>query len=134
MARLGRLEKEDGDFHKVDDCASRLSESQMQKKRPPEYGLCSKCEYLYYRKSRLFDHEVWCDRYYDGKYKPHLMPNRHDPIEECCEFYPSGQMTIQQMYQCATIIEIKKQTIGFAAENEVVIIRPEDREEKEGEI
>ena len=81
--------------------------------RPIEqYGLCSKCKYLCYRKTRYGVHEMWCDHAYATGYLPRLQPSSYDQIAECSNYYPRGQMSMVEMLKIATFITVTK-PIGF---------------------
>ena len=94
--------------------------------RPSDYGLCSRCNSLAIRKTKLFDEDVWCNRQIDKTIRrSKLQPNRFDPVVECSDFYPIGMMDLFTMNQIAFIIDIKKNKVGFGGiENIVTITEP----------
>ena len=94
--------------------------------RPSDYGLCSRCNSLAIRKTKLFDGDVWCNRQIDKTIRrSKLQPNRFDPVVECSDFYPIGMMDLFTMNQIAFIIDIKKNKVGFGGiENIVTITEP----------
>lgn len=92
------------------------------------YGLCTRCDNLGIRRSKLDFEEVWCDRY-DRPGQMQLRPSKQDNIIECSYFWPKGQMNLREMAGLATIIDVKKKaTIGFgkSEEMDVTIKAPDD--------
>lgn len=98
-------------------------------KVPSNYGLCSECEHLVYRKTQLMDEECVCDAYVSDHFRMKTQPRTYDSIIECSTFYKRGQLSLSEMGQIATIIEIKKRKIGFHEVDEVVVTSPRDRKE-----
>lgn len=91
--------------------------------KPSEYGLCSKCNSLAIRKTKLFDEDVWCRRDVDKTCRrSKLQPNKFDPVIECSDFYPVGMMDLYTMNQIAYIIDVKKNKVGFNGCESIVII------------
>jgi len=99
----------DNDLYEVGDF---IRSREIHRDRPPEYGLCSSCQHLAYRKSKLLDVEVWCSNK-PYQYSPKLLPNRHDAVVNCTGFYPAGQMDLRAMNNIAIPIEGKRKPIGF---------------------
>ena len=100
------------------------------------YGLCSKCKSLRVRKTKLMSEWVYCDCYYPQHIKrPRIEPNKYDPVTDCDDYYPKGQLDLQAMAAIATIINVnnkKCQKIGFSGqqiEREVEIIKLEDTDQ-----
>jgi hypothetical protein len=99
-----------------------------------EYGLCGKCRELKYRGTKLMDSIVWCDAYYNVKNhnrSSKIIPNNRDPITECSDFYPRGQLSLSDMGKIAVIIDITDKKVGFQSngEKEVTISYPEPNED-----
>ena len=101
--------------------------------KPSEYGLCSKCNSLVIRKTKLLDEDVWCRRETDKTCRrSKLQPNKFDPVVECSDFYPAGMMDMFTMNQIAYIIDIKKNKVGFGStENIVTITEPSSNKKEE---
>jgi len=94
-----------------------------------EYGLCGRCKEFKYRKTRLtMDMEVWCDAYTNNKPAKDraIKPNYVDPITDCSDFYPKGQLALSDMSRIATLIDTKEHKIGFnsSIEREVIMTKP----------
>ncbi len=93
------------------------------------YGLCSKCENLNGRRSRLGSEEIWCDRH-EHQRQMLVRPSKQDPIDECSYYWPRGQQSLNDMLKLCHIIDIKtKNPVGFQAgngENDVTITAPVD--------
>lgn len=98
------------------------------------YGLCSSCKNLVIRKTRLRHEWAVCLAWLPDHVYPRISPSKDDVIEECSQYYSKLQMSIEDMNRIATLIDCnKKKTVGFASgsdETEIVITKPEDREEK----
>jgi hypothetical protein len=93
------------------------------------YGLCSKCENLMGRRSRLGSEEIWCDRY-ERVGQMIVKPSKQDPIDECSYYWPKGQPSLNEMLKISHIIDVKtKNPVGFTVgngEREVAITAPVD--------
>ena len=91
------------------------------------YGLCSKCENLMGRRSRLGSEELWCDRY-ERLAQMIVKPSKQDPIGECSYYWPKGQQSLNDMLKICHIIDVKtKNPVGFGSiTREVSITVPVD--------
>jgi len=98
------------------------------RKRKGSYGLCSACKCFKLQVSEFGGDRSWCDMYYelpDG----FLSPNRTDPIVECSNYYPKGQMDLNQMLEIAVIIEIQSKKVGFIDDKEIVFKYPDKKKD-----
>ncbi len=96
---------------------------------PQDYGLCSKCEYFYFRRTKLMDIETKCKEYHDdGTLILQTKPRQYDPIVDCSGFEPRGQLNLNQMFAIAHIIDIQKNKIGFAGKEEITVVVTEPKE------
>lgn len=88
-------------------------------RRNKGYGLCATCGHFIVRKTQLFDEEAWCGAYIN-KYIPCIRPRLHDPIIECSQYYPTGQLSLMEMTAIATIIDVAqiKNSAGFIDQEE----------------
>lgn len=107
--------RNDKDFQEIKSSSREIERVISERPNPPEFGLCSKCENLFYQRSKYGKETVGCNGYIEPSNKITKLPiSRIDPISECMLFYPKGMAKIQDMYKIATIIESsKKEKIGF---------------------
>jgi hypothetical protein len=98
---------------------------------PQEYGLCSKCQYFIYRKTKLMDVETICEAYVENRVRFKTQPRSYDPITECSQFRQRGQMDLEQMQRIAFIIDVKKRQIGFSGTEQVDVTITEPKEDKD---
>jgi hypothetical protein len=74
------------------------------------FGLCDRCTHFLYRRTQFNRERALCRQY--GR--PDTQCSRNDPMVECSDFYPTGQMDVREMALIATIIDPdKKGRIGF---------------------
>jgi len=74
-----------------------------------DFGICATCQYFFGQRSVWGKYYVHCD-YLN---KP-LAINAADPVAHCTNYSRRGQMTIADMQQIATIIDLdKKDKIGL---------------------
>ena len=116
---------------KLVNAAGGIGDPEGRGEVPDGYGLCSKCEYMQYRTTALGDECVSCA--YDleaGRVALPIRPRPTDPIVSCSRFHPRGQMSLSDMAEIATIIDIKKHPIGFTGteETEIVLSKFKDKE------
>ena len=78
-------------------------------KADSKYGLCSKCVNLALTKTEFKIVRAICTRFH----RLPLFLNESTPIEACTEFEKRGEMSLYEMRDLATIIEIPKDKIGF---------------------
>lgn len=84
---------------------------------PRGHGICTDCTHFAWETPQYGEPMTTCTRY-----EPERPLNKVNPIVECSRFYPRGQLSMLDMVQMATIIDVKRK-IGFA--NEVIVeIRP----------
>jgi hypothetical protein len=86
-------------------------EQKGSKKTPNTYGLCAKCTNFTYIKTQYGKELAFCTN--SNKMKPSPV----DPIVVCSDFYPMGQLSIEVLWNMATMIEVKKQNIGFTVDD-----------------
>lgn len=98
----------------------RIQSQRGESKTPADFGLCSKCINMRFRKTKLMDEEVWCSAYTEAYY-PRLKPSRLDNIVNCSQFYPAGQMSPDEMMKIAWIIDVNKRSIGFQGEEKIEV-------------
>ena len=80
-----------------------------------ELGLCSRCAMMEYKKTRYGSCSYRC---LAGERPIDLHPE--DPIEDCSNFYPKGQMTLAQMFAIASPIEGgRRRQAGFITQEEM---------------
>ena len=96
---------------------------------PQDYGLCSKCEYFYFRRTKLMDIETKCKEYQDdGSRKLKVQPRQYDPVMDCTGFEQRGQLSLNQMFAIAHIIDIRRNKIGFSGKEEIEVNITEPKE------
>ncbi len=102
-------------------------------KSDSSFGLCHQCTHIQIIKTK-YDH-VFAKCACDWEQKNEIKPNRVDPIVECSNFYPKGQLRLREMSNIATLIDIKRKkknsNIGFLNNNEddieVIITNPSNK-------
>jgi hypothetical protein len=100
------------------------------KHRFAEFGLCGRCKDFKYRKTKLMNGQVWCDAYQQSSPKSSLMqPNNRDPITECSDFYPKGQLDLAQMNKIAMYIDPKQRKMGFGTSDTELVVTPPGKKE-----
>ena len=98
------------------------------------YGLCHRCKCFRIRITEYDKEEGACDTYYNNtEHRWGLIPNRNDPIKECTDFVPKGQMEMDQMMSMAILIDVKKRSAGFMNDDpfEVSFKYPEKKEKRD---
>ena len=115
---------------KILEATSSIIEHSYVETKIKEYGLCGRCDSLKYRKTKLHDSEVWCDAFGHKKYQNKLLPNKTDPIADCSQFYPKGQLSLPNMIKIATLIDIEEKITGFRTNNEkeIIITKPSEND------
>lgn len=92
------------------------------------YGICGRCRDFKYRKTKhMMEMEVWCDSYnQNNNTYIKVVPNCQDPVIDCSDFYPKGQMTLESMSRIAALIDTKERKVGFGCntEREIIITKP----------
>jgi hypothetical protein len=89
-----------------------------------KFGLCATCRHFMYTLRRA---EMGKCNYYDENYI--LSPG--DPVLDCTQFYPRGQMTLFEMRDISYIIDIHEKQVGFTnVERTVTIKEPKDNNEE----
>jgi len=82
----------------------------------PEMGLCARCSYLLYQETQYGTKRYLCQASADGVRRC-LHPE--DPIKECSDFYPKGQMNLAQMFAIAVPIDGgPRRRAGFVTEDD----------------
>lgn len=76
---------------------------------PESYGLCSVCINLNYvssefKESAVCDFDKWMSNW----------PDSHRPILRCSRYSKRGQLSLLEMGNMATYIEVKKKVVGFS--------------------
>lgn len=80
-----------------------------------EMGLCTRCAMMEYKRTRYGSCSYLCCA---GEHPKRLHPE--DPIEDCSNFYPKGQMSLPQMFAIAYPIEgSKRKKAGFVTDEEL---------------
>jgi len=79
-----------------------------------EYGLCAKCNKIKVLRTKLDDCLIWCGAFsLKDEWAPRLRPNRSNPITECSEYYPKGQVDLMEMQRIAWIIDVNRNPIDL---------------------
>ena len=86
----------------------------IRERRSREYvggfGLCDRCTRFLYQRTQFNRERAVCRHHGETDRRC----TRNDPIVECSDFYPTGQMDVREMALIATIIDPdKKGRIGF---------------------
>ena len=109
-------------------------------KIPKAFGLCSTCKWMEWRKTALGTVSYRCGSADCDTLviKPHtVFPSEIDPIIDCDDYCKRGEMTLHDMVQMATLINVNKRVKpGFKVEDgetEVTIKTPDQIEEEEKE-
>lgn len=115
----------------------KVIEASSQGRTVKDYGICSGCKSFRCIKREYGEEQVWCDEADMIADKVLLIrPSMQDKVTHCDMFYPRGQMSLMEMSQIATFIEVEKgRKAGFRFEEEVKKIRfvgPDDEKEEEG--
>jgi hypothetical protein len=80
-----------------------------------DMGVCNKCNYLLYQKTRYGSMRCVCQIS-----DPPRSLHQEDPVIKCSNFYPKGHMTLAQMFAIAIPIEgSKKRRAGFLTEDDM---------------
>ena len=90
---------------------------------PEGWGLCSYCSNFQWIRTAYGSEWVECARndYERGRM---IRLKKNDPVSSCSYFYRRGAMSLQDMLQMATLIDVRK-TIGFTGNETVEIdIKP----------
>lgn len=101
----------DSKFYKFSGRVEHLTDKVESKNTvvPNDFGLCSTCTYFSYSRTKLGTEYYGCDSHLEIKPKIH----RNDPITICKCYEKSGQMTLQAMWNIATLVDVTEKKIGF---------------------
>lgn len=115
------------DRNSIQDLSWTITE-QYEKKKFSEFGLCGSCREFRYRSTKLMEEVVWCDSYCNDTNHLNVKPNKIDPIFDCSDYYPKGQLSLSDMSRIAVLIDVnEKKSAGFkTTEKEVKFSFPED--------
>jgi hypothetical protein len=104
-------------FRKFQSQAEQLTEKVQRKEMPvpSHFGLCSKCTFFIYRRTKLGTEIYYCN-HYDIRKK---ICSINDPIVVCNSYEENGQPSINFMWNIATFIDVEKKNIGFDIGKEV---------------
>ena len=90
---------------------SKITENENRLKISSEFGLCSKCQHFIYARTSLGTEFYRCTSYLLEKI---VRISKHDPINECLGFHPSGQLDLNTMFRIAHFIDTNhEKKIGF---------------------
>jgi len=80
----------------------------------PEMGMCARCAYLLFQETQYGTKTYLCQA---GETRRRLHPE--DPIKECSDYYPKGQMNLAQMFAIAIPVEGTRRRAGFVTEDDI---------------
>ena len=71
-----------------------------------KFGLCVTCQEFLYAKSEFRVKAAKCRDL-------EIVLNQDDPVTECTQYIKKGQLSLNEMYEMAEILEIDKEKVGF---------------------
>lgn len=104
---IGAFDKKEKD--KVLRVGNRIAENHVNDNRGStfKYGLCHDCTNFEFIKTLYEKEFVACDS------SRVIKPSCVDPIKQCSNFYPKGQLNLNNMFAIAYEINDNKKEIGF---------------------
>lgn len=91
---------------------------------PSEFGMCSKCTYFAYYRTKLGTEYFGCENH--DNLRPRII--KSDPIVSCRSFEEKGKLTLNTMWNMATFIDVSDKKIGFDLKREIKSYKVEDEE------
>jgi len=129
------IKKSDGNVRNVGLEADLIDQaytgSPVRNKRS-NLGLCIGCKHVKAQVTEFGKQTAICGYYYDNPPRGYFYPNPVDPIVECSNFYPKGQLELSDMEKIAILIDIENKQAGFIGdEKEVSFTYPKKKKETE---
>jgi hypothetical protein len=106
--KLGR--ELDALVHKTDTLFGKATSADISDKNKKLFGKCSSCKCFMFAES---EYSIWYARCVAFE----IGLSHKEPIVNCSAYSEIGTMTMWDMKQIATIIDIDKKTVGFIIQN-----------------
>lgn len=116
------------EFTRIESTANVLDTYQEREtsKVPASFGICSKCVNFFYRKTKYGTELYYCEHHFDQRV---AVPNSSDPVAFCSNFSAKGQISLELMWNMATLVNVNTKTIGFdLSEREVTFSKVNDED------
>jgi hypothetical protein len=104
---ISKTEKEiDNLIKKNNRLFERATSADMSIEHKKMFGICGTCKNLWFAESEFNVLFAKCNVF-------DVMIHRKQPIVNCSSYEEIGSMTLWDMKQCATILDLNKKTMGF---------------------
>lgn len=88
---------------------------------PPGYGLCSSCSRFRWFVTRYGTESAKCSA--DDTPWTVKRLRKDDPVASCSQYGRNGELSLKEMLDMATLIDVNRNQIGFGTETATVTIR-----------